>query len=173
MVRYRVLRSGRRVSGGTIMPEADCEPRRPDPARLIPYGFAVEWVSESGSGAPDDSGWQVIVVASDGPSALAGVEEGDWLIMVDRTTVGTEGDRRTLERAAEGSGPLLLSLRRDDRVKLVAISPAGCSAPGFLDSGLKVITSTRPRPARRNRVALGLDSDSRTSPASTVRCTSA
>ena len=48
-----------------------------------------------------------------------------------------------------------------------------CSAPGFLDSGLKVITSTRPRPARRNRVALGLDSDSRTSPASTVRCTSA
>ena len=125
LVRYRVLRSGRRVSGGTIMPEADCEPRRPDPVRLIPYGFAVEWVSESGSGAPDDSGWQVIVVASDGPSALAGVEEGDWLIMVDRTTVGTEGDRRTLERAAEGSGPLLLSLRRDDRVKLVAISPAG------------------------------------------------
>ena len=47
-----------------------------------------------------------------------------------------------------------------------------CSAPGFLDSGLKVITSTLPRPARRNRVALGLDSDSRTSPASTARCTS-
>ena len=47
-----------------------------------------------------------------------------------------------------------------------------CNAPGFLDSGLKVITSTLPRPARRNRVALGLDSDSRTSPASTARCTS-
>ena len=47
-----------------------------------------------------------------------------------------------------------------------------CSAPGFLDSGLKVITSTLPRPARRNRVALGLDSDSRTSLASTARCTS-
>ena len=47
-----------------------------------------------------------------------------------------------------------------------------CSAPGFLDSSLKVITSTLPRPARRNRVALGLDSDSRTSPASTARCTS-
>ena len=49
---------------------------------------------------------------------------------------------------------------------------AKCSAPGFLDSGLKVITSTLPRPVRRNRVALGLDSDSRTSPASTARCTS-
>ena len=54
-----------------------------------------------------------------------------------------------------------------------AMARQACSAPGFLDSGLKVITSTRPRPARRNRVALGLDSDSRTSPASTVRCTSA
>ena len=125
LVRYRMLRSGRRVSGGTIMPEADCEARRPDPVRLIPYGLAVEWVSEFGSGAPGDSGWQVIAVASDGPSALAGVEEGDWLISVDRTTVGIERDRRTLELVAEGSGPILLSLRRDDRVKLVAISPAG------------------------------------------------
>ena len=125
LVRYRVLRSGRRVSGGTIMPEAGCEPPRPDPVRLIPYGLAVEWVSESERGAPGDSGWQVIAVASDGPSALAGVEEGDWLITVDRATVDTERDRPTLERVAEGSGPLLLSLRRDDRVKLVVISPAG------------------------------------------------
>ena len=53
-----------------------------------------------------------------------------------------------------------------------AQGPDICSAPGFLDSGLKVITSTLPRPVRRNRVALGLDSDSRTSPASTARCTS-
>ena len=125
LVRYRVLRSGRRVSGGTVMPEVGCEPPRPDPVRLISYGLAVEWVSESERGAPGDSGWRVIAVASDGPSALAGVEEGDWLITVDRTTVDTERDRRTLERAAEGSGPLLLSLRRDDRVKLVVISPAG------------------------------------------------
>ena len=51
-------------------------------------------------------------------------------------------------------------------------SGSNCRAPGFLDSGLKVITSTLPRPARRNRGALGLDSDSRTSPASTARCTS-
>ena len=47
-----------------------------------------------------------------------------------------------------------------------------CSAPGFLDSGLKVITFTRPRPVHLNRVAPGLDSASRASPASTARCTS-
>ena len=59
-----------------------------------------------------------------------------------------------------------------DAVAAAGREAAACSAPGFLDSGLKVITSTLPRPARRNRVALGLDSDSRTSPASTARCTS-
>ena len=48
-----------------------------------------------------------------------------------------------------------------------------CIALGFLDSGLKVFGSTLPRPARRDRVARGLDFDSRTSQASTARCTSA
>ena len=48
-----------------------------------------------------------------------------------------------------------------------------CIAPGFLDSDLTVIVSTLPRPARRGRVVPGRDCDSRTSPASTARCTSA
>ena len=50
---------------------------------------------------------------------------------------------------------------------------AHCIAPGFLDSDLKVIISTQPRPGRRSRVALEPGCDSRTSPASTARCTSA
>ena len=41
-----------------------------------------------------------------------------------------------------------------------------CTAPGFLDSGLKVITSMLPRLARPGRVAPGLGFDSRTSQAS-------
>ena len=49
----------------------------------------------------------------------------------------------------------------------------GCTAPGFLDSGLTVFASTLPRPARRGRVAPGRGFDSRISPASTVRCMSA
>ncbi len=48
-----------------------------------------------------------------------------------------------------------------------------CIAPGFLDSDLNVIISTQPRPGRRSRVALEPGCDSRTSPASTARCTSA
>ena len=48
-----------------------------------------------------------------------------------------------------------------------------CIAPGFLDSGLTVFASTRPRPARRGHVAPGRGFDSGTSPTSTVRYTSA
>ena len=48
---------------------------------------------------------------------------------------------------------------------------ADCSAPGFLDSGLTVFASTRPRPARRGHVAPERDFDSGISPASTARCT--
>ena len=50
---------------------------------------------------------------------------------------------------------------------------ASCTAPGFLDSGLTVFASTPPRPARGGRVAPGPGFGSRTSPASTARCTSA
>ena len=49
----------------------------------------------------------------------------------------------------------------------------GCTASGFLDSGLTVFASTPPRPARGGRVAPGPGFGSRTSPASTARCTAA
>jgi S1-C subfamily serine protease len=119
LVRFRVIRSGRRISGGTIMPSADCKPLRSDPIRLLPYGMAVDWVSGSASSA----GWQVIAVAPDGPSDQAGVEEGDWLVAINRVVVEEESDRSILERAAEGSSLMLVSIRRNNRVKLVAISP--------------------------------------------------
>ena len=52
-------------------------------------------------------------------------------------------------------------------------SAFGCIAPGFLDSGLTVFASTLPRPARRGRVVSERGFGSRTSPASSARCTSA
>ena len=59
------------------------------------------------------------------------------------------------------------------RQAVTNVSGEYCIAPGFLDSDLKVIISTQPRPGRRSRVALEPGCDSRTSPASTARCTSA
>ena len=61
-------------------------------------------------------------------------------------------------------------------ITLASIEPGrspGCTASGFLDSGLTVFASTPPRPARGGRVAPGPGFGSRTSPASSARCTSA
>ena len=59
------------------------------------------------------------------------------------------------------------------RERYYAISVERCAAPGFLDSGLTVFASTPPRPAQGGRVAPGPGFGSRTSPASSARCTSA
>ena len=100
------------------------------------------------------------VVITTSPGEEGQVDYGDGPMVRDRST----GKYRRTRL-------FVLTLgysRKSVRLLVCALVPA----PGFLDSGLKVITSTLPRPARRNRVALGLDSDSRTSPASTARCTS-
>ena len=54
-----------------------------------------------------------------------------------------------------------------------AAQSSDVAALGFLDSGLTVFAPTLPRPARRGHVAPGPGCDSRISPASTARCTSA
>ena len=56
---------------------------------------------------------------------------------------------------------------------LAAQRSTDCTASGFLDSGLTVFASTPQRPARGGRVAPGPGFGSRTSPASSARCTSA
>ena len=53
------------------------------------------------------------------------------------------------------------------------VAAVACTAPGFLDSGLTVFASTRPRPARRGRVASARGFGKRISRASIVRCMSA
>ena len=124
LVQYRVLRNRRRISGGTVLPGTDCEPVRPDPVRLIALGLAVEWVPETHDGANTVAGWRVVAVTPDGLSAVAGIEEQDRLLAVDGAPVTEESDRGTIERVAERSGPLLLSLERGNRMKLVAVAPA-------------------------------------------------
>ena len=47
LVRYRVLRGRRRVTGGTIMPARDCAPVTAEPVRLPRFGLAVQWIGGS------------------------------------------------------------------------------------------------------------------------------
>ena len=124
LVRYRTLRNRRRVSGGTVMPNAECEPLRPGPVRLAPFGLAVQWAPETADETDEGSGWRVVAVAPDGPSAQAGIEELDWVVAINGEILAEEADGQLLESASERPQPLLLSLRRDDRMRLVAVSPA-------------------------------------------------
>ena len=121
LVSYRALRAGRRVRGGAVMPNQDCTPLQSDLVPLPRFGIAVRWVSETREDGDRETQWRIVVVAPDGPAALVGVQEGDRLLSVNGQSLDDQRARRRLEAAAGSEEPLLLSLRRDDRAKLVAV----------------------------------------------------
>ena len=82
---------------------------------------------------------------------------------------GLEGTLAWLESRASPLPTLALVVALAIALRVVE----ECTASGFLDSGLTVFASTPPRPTRGGRVAPGPGFGSRTSPASTARCTSA
>ena len=118
LARYLVLRGRRRLSGGTLIPDRRCQPVEQAPLRLVRLGVAFEW-AESPAGA----GWTVMTVAPGGPADLAGVVEADRLIAIDGTAAERRDVRRALERLAERSQSILLTLGRDGRVTLAAVAP--------------------------------------------------
>ena len=63
-------------------------------------------------------------VRAGGPGARAGVEERDRLVSLDGDTIDSQDDRAALEAAAERTEPMLLSLRRGVRMKLVVVEPS-------------------------------------------------
>lgn len=134
LVRYRVLRGRRRVTGGTIMPPRDCEPMTSEPVRFPRFGLAMQWLDASRTDRADraemvsSDGWYVVAVAPDGTSAAAGIRELDVLRSVDGQDIEDEGDRAALETAAASEETLLLSLRRDGRAKLIAVPPEAADA---------------------------------------------
>ena len=110
--------------------------------------------------------WLQDYEANTGGQALAIAHNGNlsngWMFPVDDTYAGGTVDLNYVE----------LRARWEPLYEVTQIK-GDCTAPGFLDSGLTVFASTPPRPARGGRVAPGPGFGSRTSPASTARCTSA
>ena len=120
LVRYRVLRDRRRLTGGTVVPDAECRPVEADPLRLGALGLVVLWAD----GTDAESGWRVVAVVPDGRAAAAGVETDDWLVSIDGAPVSGDDDGRSLERAAGRARSMLLGVRRADRVRLLAVASA-------------------------------------------------
>ena len=135
LVRYLVLRNRRRISGGTIVPDADCQPVGPRRVRLAARGLALEWVPGAADEPAGGPGWRVATVAEGGAAAAAGVAEGDWLVAINGTGVGTADDREAIAAAAGRAEPLLLQLRRGDRARLVAVAPPASPRPAAAAAG--------------------------------------
>ena len=123
LVRYRVLRNRRRLAGGTVLPDAECRPVSQGPVRFASSGMAFEWLQSSPGDGSGAAGWVVAAVRSGGPAARAGVAEGDLLVALEGASMDAEDDRAVLEAASDRTAPLLLSLRRGERMTLAVVQP--------------------------------------------------
>ena len=123
LVSHRVLRGSRRLTGGAVMPDLDCQPVGHEPVWLRRFGLGAAWTTAGPGTGGGVAGWTVVAVVDDGPAAQAGVEEGDRVLAVAGDALEQAPDRNLLEGVAESEEPLLLTVQREGRTKLVAITP--------------------------------------------------
>ena len=121
LVRYRVLRGRRRVNGGTILPGPDCQPLTDPPLQLTRYGLALRWLDPAETNG--DRGWSVAATAAGGVAENAGVELHDVVLAVDGRAVEGTDARNVFERLERRGGSTVLTVQRDDHVRMLALIP--------------------------------------------------
>ncbi len=113
LIPYRVLRDRRIVTGATRMPGPDCRPAPPPLEVFSRLGLSLEW---------EDGVWKVVRVTEDSPASSAGIQAGDSILGSGGRRF-TRRDRMPFLNFEKGSRPIVLTIRRGDRVKIVAVSP--------------------------------------------------
>lgn len=121
LVRYRVLRGRRRLAGGTVLPGDDCRPLGEPPVRLARFGLALRWTAEGEARVGD--GWRVAATAPDGAAAAAGLQPDDLVLAVDGRAAEGLDARAVFERMDRRGEPTLVTVRRADRVRILALDP--------------------------------------------------
>ena len=121
LVRYRVLRGRRQLAGGTVLPGDDCRPVGEPPVRLARFGLALRWTT--GGGAAAGHGWRVAATAPDGAAETAGLLPDDLVLAVDGGAAEGLGARAVFERMERRGEPTLMTVRRADRVRILALDP--------------------------------------------------
>ena len=116
LVPFEVRRGRQRVRGGTIMPGPDCRPAGRSPVLLSRIGMTIGWTDEP------ESGWVVWALTSGGPAARAGIETFDRILQVEGLPL-PRGGVEVLQRFERGPRALPILVRRDRRVRLLAVSP--------------------------------------------------
>jgi len=115
LVRYRVIRDGRTVTGGTRIPDRHCRPVEPR-LRFYPrLGLHTEWSGD---------GWLVVQVRPESPAAQTGLTRGDRIIGVNGRRLRPR-DATAFERYENDPRKIAFLVRRGDRVRVVVIEGIG------------------------------------------------
>lgn len=121
-VPFRVLRNRARVDGELRMASADCRPPRPPAVHFGFVGMSVEWAEFADD--PAAQGWAVLAVREDSLAARAGLEAADLIVAVDGRPLDRATARQPFERFEQRPRPLLLTVRREGRVRLLPMVPS-------------------------------------------------
>jgi S1-C subfamily serine protease len=124
LVRYRLLRGQRVLTGATVMPGNDCRPLGEPLIAFPTLGITVRWGTVPvPEGQPPQQGFRVIAVAPGSPAADAGLFIDDWLIATSNRKLAESTARKTFDAFERRPRPLLLTVQRGDRVRLLAVAP--------------------------------------------------
>jgi serine protease Do len=116
LVAYELRRGRSRLRGRTAMPGPDCRPAARSPMQLSRMGMTIGWTEEP------EPAWAVSTLTPGGPAARAGVELRDLVLEVDGLPL-LRGGMEALQRFERRPRALPLLVRRDRRVRLLAVSP--------------------------------------------------
>jgi hypothetical protein len=121
-VPVRLLRGRRRLTVTVRMPLPDCRPSAEPLVEFGAFGITAEWRAALAPEAP--RGWEVVTVRQGSPAAEANLEPGDLIFSADGVALTRASVRAPFDRFEARPRPMLVAIRRGDRVKLVAVSPA-------------------------------------------------
>lgn len=116
LVSFELRRGRRRVRSATITPGQDCRPAASSPVVFSKIGITLGRSSD-----PETDG-EVLALVAGGPAAKAGVEVFHRILEVDGLPL-RQGGLEVLQSFERRPRPLPILIRRDRRVRLLAVSP--------------------------------------------------
>ena len=122
-VPYVARRGQRELRGAMRVPGFDCRPLGEPPVALLKTGLILVWAAQPTGGEPGSSAWRVARVVPGSPAEAAGILPDDHLLGSDRPGSGREEVLRSVGAFEKGGRPIVLTLQRADRVKIVALTP--------------------------------------------------
>ncbi len=121
-VSYMLQRGDRKLRGKAKMPDTTCLPQAESMAAFARLGLVAEWEPIAANQGTALEGWNVLGVLDGSPAALGGLRRGDSITSIQGRPLRA-GDRRPFERYESRPQPMVLEVRRGDRVLLLAVTP--------------------------------------------------